>query len=64
MEDVFFAEIPLFSARDIRGWLFYFMSRQLLKEAILQMISAHHLRQQRDITYANSKEYTNLSKEN
>ena len=57
-----FAEIPLLSSRDIRDWLCYVLSSKQSEEAMLQMIITRHLRRQRDINYAYSKEYANLSK--
>jgi len=57
-----FAEIPLLSARDIRDWLCFVLSRKQSEEAMLELIITRHLRRQRDINYAYSKEYANLSK--
>jgi SRSO17 transposase len=57
-----FAEIPLLSARDIRDWLCFVLSRKKSEDAMLQMIITRHLRRQSDINYAYSKEYANLSK--
>jgi hypothetical protein len=57
-----FAEILLLSVRGIRDWLCFVLSRKQGEEEMLQLIITRHLRRQRDINYAYSKEYANLSK--
>jgi len=57
-----FAHIPLLSARDIREWLCFVLSRKLSEEDMLQLIINRHIRRQRDINNAYLKEFTNVSK--
>ncbi len=57
-----FVDIPLLSARDIRDWLCFVLSKKQSEEAMLQTIITRHLRRQRDINQAYSREYANLSK--
>jgi hypothetical protein len=57
-----FVDIPLISARDIRDWLCFVLSRKQSEEEILQVIINRHLRRQRDINQAYSRECANLSK--
>jgi hypothetical protein len=57
-----FVDIPLLSASDIRDWLCFVLSKKQSEEAMLQTIITRHLRRQRDINQAYSREYANLSK--
>lgn len=57
-----FAHVPLLSARDIREWLCFVLSRRLSEEDMLQLIINRHIRRQRDINSAYLKEFTNVSK--
>ena len=57
-----FAEIPLLSARDIKEWLCFVLSREQSEQVMLQLIIIRHLRRQRDINCAYLKEFSNLSK--
>jgi SRSO17 transposase len=57
-----FAEIPLLSARDIKEWLCFVLSREQSEQVMLQLIITRHLRRQRDINCAYLKEFSNLSK--
>ena len=57
-----FAEIPLLSARDIREWLCFVLSKEQTEQVMIQLIIARHVRRQRDINYAYLKELSNLSK--
>lgn len=44
-----FANIPLLSARDIRDWLCFLMSKQLTESQMIEIIYIRHLRRQRDV---------------
>jgi hypothetical protein len=57
-----FAEMPLLLTRDIRDWLCSSLSGKQSEQAMFQMIITSYVRRQRDINYAYSKEYANLSK--
>ncbi len=57
-----FAEIPLLSARDIKDWLCFVLSRIQSEEVILQLILNRHYRRQRDINSSYLKEFSNVSK--
>lgn len=57
-----FVEIPLLSARDIREWLCFVLSREQTEQVMLQLIITRHHRRQRDINSAYLKEFSNLSK--
>jgi SRSO17 transposase len=57
-----FAEIPLLSARDIREWLCFVLSRNLDEKAVLKLILTRHYRRQDDINRAYQKEFSNVSK--
>jgi SRSO17 transposase len=57
-----FAKIPLLSARDIREWLCFVLSRELTEKAVLRMILTRHNRRQDDINRAYLKEFFNVSK--
>lgn len=56
------ADIPLLSARDIRDWLCFILSKKQSEEAILKAIIVRNFRRQQDINRVYSKEYANLSK--
>lgn len=57
-----FPEIPLLSARDIKDWLCFVLSRRQSEEVILQLILNRHNRRQRDINHSYLKEFSNVSK--
>ncbi|MBN1184984.1 MAG: IS701 family transposase [Bacteroidales bacterium] len=57
-----FADIPLLSARDIREWLCFVLSRKLTEQAVLKLIIARNYRRQNDINRAYLKESFNVSK--
>lgn len=57
-----FPEIPLLSARDIKDWLCFVLSRRQTEEVILQLILNRHYRRQRDINSSYLKEFSNVSK--
>ena len=51
-----FADIPLLSARDIKDWLCFILSKQLTQNEMLDQIYVRHLRRQQDINCYYSKE--------
>jgi SRSO17 transposase len=52
-----FNYLPLLSARDIKDWFFYILSKKLTEDEILNMIFTRHYRRQRDINISYLKQY-------
>jgi SRSO17 transposase len=52
-----FAYLPLLSARDIKDWLCFILSKKLNEDEILNMIYIRHYRRQSDINISYLKEY-------
>jgi SRSO17 transposase len=52
-----FNSLPLLSARDIKDWLCFNLSKQLTEDEMLNIIYTRHYRRQRDINISYLKEY-------
>jgi len=50
--------LPLLSARDIREWLCFILSKQLTEDDLINMIYNRHFRRQRDINISYLKKYS------
>lgn len=50
--------LPLLSARDIKEWLSFTLSKQYTEEDMINMIYTRHFRRQRDINTSYLKEYS------
>lgn len=57
-----FEFLPLLSARDIREWLSFILSRQLDENDMLELLYKRHLRRQNDINRYYSNNLINVSK--
>ena len=52
-----FNSLPLLSARDIKDWLCFILSKQATEDEMLNLIYIRHFRRQRDINASYLKEY-------
>lgn len=52
-----FNTLPLLSARDIKDWLCFYLSKKLTEDEMLNMIYTRHYRRQCDINISYLKEY-------
>jgi len=57
-----FKDFPLLSARDIKDWLCFNMSKEMTEMDVLKLIYDRHRRRQYDINSCFLKEYANVSK--